>query len=667
VAPGRRRPAPRGPPRGGGLRRGLAARRTARPGRAGAVRRRTPHRPVGSRPRRAHGRRVVRRRRRAVRLLARAAGGGTGARARALRVVRRRGAERRVRPADRPPVADVRAAHHRRRLADPHLLGGLHGPRPGAAEVLRPAQHVRRGDAHPRPGQRIRDAVPRLGGRRPRVVPAHRLLHGTPVGGQRRQEGVPHEPRRRRRAGAGDLPAVRRARDHAVRRGVRPRRGDLAGHADRDHPAPAARCVRQVGPVPAAGLAPRRHGGPDAGLGAHPRGDDGHRRRLPHRPVQPALRPRAGRAARRHDHRGDHAADRRDHRLRLRRHQEGAGLLHGEPDRLHDAGRRARARRLRRGAGPPAHPRLLQGRALPRCRLGDARDGRRDRHAPLRRAVAPHAGDVRDVHARLPGADRLPVPLGLLHEGPDHRGLADRGPGGRVDPRRCGAARGRAHRVLHDAPDAHDVLRAGALARPAPAADRRRGPRGPAGALPPARVGGLDDRADDPAGPRVGGRRRVPRRRGAPGPLPGGVDRPRGRAVRRPGRVLRRPGPLPRHRADARRRRRRLPGRGPPVGAGGAPAAGEPAGAGRARRPLRQRDQREGHRPAGHLALARAGLPRQPRRRRGRQRHRRPARRHVRPAAAHADRLRPLLRPDHPGRLRRARRGPAHRRRVRRM
>ena len=200
--------------------------------------------------------------------------------------------------------------------------------------------------------------------------------------------------------------------------------------------APAARRVRQVRPVPAAGLAARRHGGPDPGLGPHPRGDDGHRRRLPDRAVEPALRPRAGRPARRHDRRRDHAADRRDHRLRLRRHQEGPRLLHGQPDRLHDAGRRARPGRLRRGAGPPARPRLLQGGPVPRGRLGDARDGRRDRHAPVRRPPAPHAGDVLDVHPRLPGPDRLPVPVGLLHEGPHHRGRADRGPGGRLDPRR---------------------------------------------------------------------------------------------------------------------------------------------------------------------------------------------------------------------------------------
>ena len=44
-------------------------------------------------------------------------------------------------------------------------------------------------------------------------------------------------------------------------------------------------------PVPAAHLAARRHGRPDAGLGADPRRDHGHRRRLPDRPLHADLRP----------------------------------------------------------------------------------------------------------------------------------------------------------------------------------------------------------------------------------------------------------------------------------------------------------------------------------------------------------------------------------------
>ena len=74
------------------------------------------------------------------------------------------------------------------------------------------------------------------------------------------------------------------------------------------------------------------------------------------------------------------------------------------------------------------------------------------------------------------------------------------------------------------------------------------------------------------------------------------------------------------------------------------PAARLAAGAGRAPRPLRERDQRGAHRAARHLADPRAGLLRQPRRRRAGQRHWPRAGRQLRPAAPAADRLRPLVR-----------------------
>ncbi len=46
---------------------------------------------------------------------------------------------------------------------------------------------------------------------------------------------------------------------------------------------PVHRRLRQVGADPAARVAARRDGGPDSGLGADPRGDHGHRRRVPRR------------------------------------------------------------------------------------------------------------------------------------------------------------------------------------------------------------------------------------------------------------------------------------------------------------------------------------------------------------------------------------------------
>ena len=66
-------------------------------------------------------------------------------------------------------------------------------------------------------------------------------------------------------------------------------------HGDRHHA--AARCLRQERAVPAADLAARRDGGPDPGLGPHPRRDHGHRRRLPRGAVQPDLRPVLDRGA----------------------------------------------------------------------------------------------------------------------------------------------------------------------------------------------------------------------------------------------------------------------------------------------------------------------------------------------------------------------------------
>ncbi len=182
------------------------------------------------------------------------------------------------------------------------------------AQVLRDAQPVRRVDARARSRQRVPHPLPRVGGRRPGVVPADRVLRRPPARGERGEEGVPDEPGRRRRPRARDLHPVPAAGHHAVHRGLRPRRGDVHRHADRGDAAAPARRVRQVRSVPAAGLAPRRHGGPDPGVGAHPRGHDGHRRGLPRRADPPPLRPRADRPAGRRHRRRDHAAHRRDHR-----------------------------------------------------------------------------------------------------------------------------------------------------------------------------------------------------------------------------------------------------------------------------------------------------------------------------------------------------------------
>ena len=68
-------------------------------------------------------------------------------------------------------------------------------------------------------------------------------------------------------------------------------------------PAAARRRVREVRADPAAHLASGRDGGPDPGLRADPRRDDGDRRRLPDRAHAPAVRAGADGRRRRRDHR----------------------------------------------------------------------------------------------------------------------------------------------------------------------------------------------------------------------------------------------------------------------------------------------------------------------------------------------------------------------------
>ncbi len=120
-------------------------------------------------------------------------------------------------------------------------------------------------------------------------------------------------------------PAVRHRDFH--RRG---RRGGLGEprRRDRARPPPAARRLRQVGSGTAPVLAAGRNGGPDASVGAHPRGHDGDRRRLPHRQVRADLQPDRGCQARRRDRRRGHPAVGRHHRLCQGRHQEGTGRIH---------------------------------------------------------------------------------------------------------------------------------------------------------------------------------------------------------------------------------------------------------------------------------------------------------------------------------------------------
>ena len=104
-------------------------------------------------------------------------------------------------------------------------------------------------------------------------------------------QGVPHDPNRRHRLDD-------RHHHHVLRRGHLQHHGDQRVRAEqRRRPLAAARRRhlpvhrhhRQERPVPAAHLAARRHGRPHAGVRAHPRRDDGRRRRVPRRAPLPGV------------------------------------------------------------------------------------------------------------------------------------------------------------------------------------------------------------------------------------------------------------------------------------------------------------------------------------------------------------------------------------------
>ena len=130
-----------------------------------------------------------------------------------------------------------------------------------------------------------------------RLLPADRLL--VPASRQRPrrgEEGVPRHPLSATSASCSailliwtktdtfDIPLIQES----------PRAGhQISRHGDTLFALGLfAGAVGQVGAVPAARLAPGRDGGPDARLGADPRGDDGRGRRLPRRAHVPGVRRR---------------------------------------------------------------------------------------------------------------------------------------------------------------------------------------------------------------------------------------------------------------------------------------------------------------------------------------------------------------------------------------
>ena len=181
---------------------------------------------------------------------------------------------------------------HGRLAARADLLAGVHARRRGLQPLLRLHVAVHDVDAGPGAGFERDPDIRLLGAGGPLLVPADRLLVPQRLRAQGRDEGVPGHARRRPRLhgrAADHLHAGAHA-GHRRHPPGRDRRHDRLDVADAVRARPLRGRGRQVRAVPAARLAARRDGRPDAGLRADPRRDDGRGRRLPGRAVLPGLR-----------------------------------------------------------------------------------------------------------------------------------------------------------------------------------------------------------------------------------------------------------------------------------------------------------------------------------------------------------------------------------------
>ena len=283
----------------------------------------------------------------------------------------------------RDPHGHVRRSDHAgdavlrdaRRDAGDGLLDQLHARRPALRLVLRDHLALRRVDADAGARGQPAAALLRVGAGRALLDAADRLLQRQAVGRRSGEEGVHHDAHRRCRAAHRHHHPVHA--DTHLQHPADPAHGRSGRHqqqvAHRRRDLHVRRRLRQVGAVPAARLAAGRDGGPDARVGADPRGDHGRRRRLPGRPYAAAVRISRRHAGADHRHRPDHDAPRRVHRPRAARHQARRRLLHAQQPRADDG--RARLGRGRRGDAVPLRPLVLQGVALPRERLRHPRDG----------------------------------------------------------------------------------------------------------------------------------------------------------------------------------------------------------------------------------------------------------------------------------------------------
>ena len=393
------------------------------------------------------------------------------------------------------------------------LFDRLHGrgPVPAAVLLLPVALHLRHAGAGDL--RQPRAAVLRLGGRGPRELSADRLLVSQAGGERRRHQGLRRQPDRRFRLRARHLRRLHDDRLDRPRYGVRAGAGaDRQDHqflrlarrrADADLPAAVHGRDGQVGAVPAAHLAARRDGRPDAGLGADPRRHHGDRRRVHGGAAVAAVRAGADRTRRRHPRRRHHGVLRRDRRPGAERHQADRRLFDLLAARLHV--RRDGRRRLFGRHVPPVHPRLLQGAAVPRLRLGDHGDAPRAGHPQHGRPAQENPVHLLDHGDRHAGANRIPVHRRLFLQGRHHRGGVRRQEPGCGLRLRDDRDRRRPHRVLLLAADLQDLPRR--TARPA---SLRGGAGKSAGDPDPARGAGI--RLDRRGLPVQGVFRRPPRR-----------------------------------------------------------------------------------------------------------------------------------------------------------
>ncbi len=286
----------------------------------------------------------------------------------------------------------------------------------------------------------------RLGARRPRLVPADRLLAREARGGRRCEEGVRDERGRRRDDGARILRPDLADRDARLRAGVRGRGWDVEHARQSRRARPARRCGCEVCADPDPHLAPGCDGRPDARVGADPRGDDGDRGRLPDRARPPDLRAGAARGRSRRGARHPDAARRGAGRARAGRHQARDRVLDHVADRLHVP--RRRPGRVRERDVPPDDARLLQGAALPRGRHRHPPSRRRAGHPAHGRAAPRAAANVCGVPRRLARARRHAATVRFLLEGRDPR-LGARERLVRTAALRRRPGRGAADRDLH--------------------------------------------------------------------------------------------------------------------------------------------------------------------------------------------------------------------------